>query len=91
LKNGNRMTIELESIKSKISDVLNSKISREAASNWATKIRKAGDDRALEYVPTSDEEKIWKGIIYIEGIDTKDSPDSYLHNNHDIEDFLHTL
>ena len=84
-------TIHLNEIKAVLKELLGNKISRETAADWALKLRESEDSGSLEYIPKESEQIIWKGILFIEGIDLKDSPNSYLHNNFDIELFLRKL
>ncbi len=39
----------------------------------------------LDYIPSSDEDKIWKIVIYLHGIDLQTSPGVYLHSFEEIE------
>lgn len=85
------MKVDVADIKRMLNEVLDMKISREDASNWALKLREAGDKKEIEYSPIEDERLIWDGLLFIEGIDIQDNPNSYLHNDHDIRIFLKSL
>ena len=80
--------ISLTFIVGKFSDLLNNKVSRESVSKWAYETRLLIDDIKVQYLPIEDEEKIWKAILFLEGIDLLDSPTEYLHNTEDIKDYL---
>jgi hypothetical protein len=82
------MRIHIQELKDVLRNVLDKKISREAASDWAFKLREAEDDNNLEYIPKDSEALIWDGIKFVEGIDLKDTPNTYLHNEFDIQMFL---
>lgn len=62
--------------------------SRMEVAGWARDRRLAEDDGCLEYDPASDEKKIWDAISYLESVDLKDGPDSYLYSKSDFERFL---
>lgn len=83
--------IDIDSIKSVLHKVLKGDISREHASAWAIELRTTNDQNSLEYYPREFEAILWHCIIFIEGIDLKDAPDSYLHNEGDIKGFLEQL
>lgn len=68
--------------------VIDGKISRESASDWALKLREKADENRLEFSPREDEGILWDAILFIEGIDLQDSPGVYLHNNDDIYDYI---
>ncbi|MGA0559044.1 hypothetical protein ACO2Q8_20470 [Larkinella sp. VNQ87] len=83
--------ISLDELKLTLQRVLQGEVTREEAANWAFKLREMGDNNSLEYAPEDSEQKIWDAILVVEGIDLKDSPNSYLHNNDDIQRFLLNL
>lgn len=64
--------------------LLEEKVSRETASSWAS--RMIENEEQLFYVPSNSEEVIWDALMFLIGVDLKDSPTSYLHDRVDIED-----
>ena len=54
-------------------------VSREFASSWARRVRQAEDAGTLVYEPAGLEHRLWEAIQFLEGVDLRDSPDSYLH------------
>lgn len=76
--------ISIDDIKNMLTRLLDKKISREEASNWAFNLRNLGDNNELIYKPIEFEKKIWDCILFIEGIDLRDSPEEYLYNETDI-------
>jgi len=89
---GNNMRkIKLFEINEIFEKLLNEKISREATSNWALDIQNAQDSNLLEFFPSEDEEIIWDAILFLIGVDIKDSPDTYLYNDEDIKSYKNLL
>ena len=66
-------------------NLLNKFKSREEVARWARSIRDAEDASMLEYVPINREFDIWEAILFLEGVDFKDTPNEYLHNERDIK------
>ena len=62
--------------------------SREQVASWAHAVREAEDAGTLEYEPSEAEKRIWRAILYLIGVDSKDGPDSYLHVEEDFRDFF---
>ena len=63
--------------------LLEEQVSRETASSWAS--RMIENEEQLFYVPSNCEEVIWEVIMFLLGVDLKDSPTSYLHDKADIK------
>lgn len=85
------MKVTLEEIKQVFDDLITEKKSREELSNWAL-IRQAAEDREdLEYDPLNQEEKIWKAISYLTGVDLLDFDGEYLHSIENFIDFKNEL
>ncbi|MDP2387557.1 MAG: hypothetical protein Q8M29_14365 [Bacteroidota bacterium] len=83
--------IKIEEIKEVLIKLLDEKTSREDAANWALSLREAGDNRQLSFIPEESEKVIWESILFIEGIDLQDAPNSYLHNKNDLLNYLYSL
>jgi hypothetical protein len=84
-------SINLKTIIVVLKRVLSRELTREAASNWAYKVRLGLESGQLHYLPNQKEAKIWHYIIVLEGIDLMDSPNSYLHNEQDIRLWIDDL
>ena len=78
------MEIDLGVVRQKFIDVLEGRLSREDADRWAHTVLRQDEMGAVTYSPPSDKSRIWAGIMYLYGIDAKDSPDEYLHTDEDI-------
>ncbi|HUE72812.1 MAG TPA: hypothetical protein VMP01_18140 [Pirellulaceae bacterium] len=78
------MNIDISQVRDKFAAVLNGSESREAVSKWARAIREADDRGELFATPAADRMRIWHAILFLEGVDLRDSPESYLHNEIDI-------
>lgn len=79
------MKVSLCEIEEKFNQLIHEKIPREDISAWAKKRQQAEDEDQLEYDPQDEEQRIWKAITYLIGVDLKDMDGSYLHS---IENFI---
>ncbi len=79
------MEIDLRVVRQKFTDVLDGRLSREDADRWAYGVLQQEEKGAVTYSPPADKSRIWAGIMYLYGIDAKDSPDEYLHTDEDIQ------
>lgn len=79
------MLLTIDDIKGKFFELITGEISREDADRWAYERMQAFDAGTLEFQPKYDEEFLWSAIQYLYGVDTKDSPDEYMHSLEDIE------
>jgi hypothetical protein len=84
------MKVTLDDIRQKFDALCSGEESREAIADFASRAREANDTRALEMEPEH-KKKIWDAIMYLTGVDLKDSPNSYLHINADFEEFRKRL
>jgi len=66
--------------------MINGKISREKADEWASSMLREEEEGSLVYSPAEDEEKIWDGIMYLCGVDLQVAPGEYLHTLEDIRE-----
>lgn len=85
------MQISLKQIQAVFSDLISEKVSREFVSDWARRLREADDHCALTYDPIDSEKIIWGAILFLEGVDLKNSPDEYLHTITDFKNELDRL
>jgi hypothetical protein len=85
------MKVSLHEIANIFDSLIKGELSREDASDWARKRQDAEDAGDLEYEPESKEREIWDSILYLEGVDLKDGPDSYLHVLDDFESYRSKL
>jgi hypothetical protein len=84
VENG-EMIVTIDDISQKFDDLISERTSREEIANFASQAMRANDQDLLILKPKSEKTKIWDAILYLSGVDLKDSPDSYLHI---IDDFI---
>lgn len=70
-------------IQEKLVEFLNGFTTREEVSNWAY-----GFLDKFTFGNDNIDEKTWKYLVTISGIDIKDSPNNYLHNIEDIKNWI---
>lgn len=78
------MEVTLEEVRSVFVDVLDGRMTREAADRWAYSTVRASESGTLTFVPADEKGRIWDGVMYLYGIDTKEAPGEYLHTEDDI-------
>ena len=79
------MVIHLADVQRTFDELIAGARSREEISDWARSLRLEYDQRQLSFEPVAMRDLIWRSITYLEGVDVKDSPTTYLHVP---EDFL---
>ncbi|MGN5754944.1 hypothetical protein ACNQO8_08500 [Acinetobacter calcoaceticus] len=84
------MKISLLDVKKVFNDLLNRKISREDAEEWAKIRMNALDNQDLIFDPPIKEELLWKAVIYLSGVGLKISPDKYMEDDLDIKETFNT-
>ncbi|KPF42279.1 hypothetical protein [Rhizobium sp. AAP43] len=72
-------------------DVLERRMTRDAADRWAFEMLQLREVGSLMFVPAADTEVIWGGIMFLYGVDLGESPGRYLHTDSDIRDAMLTL
>ena len=77
--------ISLSDVSIAFDELISGSKSREEISDWAERMMNAQDERSLRYDPADLQPTIWKAVLYLLGVDLKDSPTSYQHTT---EDFL---
>lgn len=82
------MEIDIETVRRIFDDVLEGRMTREAADRWAYGVVKQAEAGSLTYVPLQERGRIWDAIMYLYGIDTMESPGEYLHSEDDIRSAL---
>lgn len=82
------MEITLADVHRVFQKVLDGDLTREAADRWAYDVVQKSELGSLVFSPSEDEQKIWSGIIYLYGIDSKESPVEYLHSLDDIREAM---
>ena len=85
------MKVSLTEVVNIFDGLISGELSREDASDWAKKRQEAEDAGDLEYEPATKEREIWDAVLYLEGVDLKDSPDTYLHISDDFRDYKNRL
>jgi len=81
------MKVSLLEVINVLDKLISGEISREDASDWARKRQVAEDAGELEYESASKEQEIWDAVLYLEGVDLKDGPSSYLHVTDDFREY----
>lgn len=84
------MKISLLDVQQVFNDLLNHKISREDAEEWARKRMNALDNQDLTFDPPIKEQLLWKAVIYLSGIGLKISPDKYMEDEIGIKEIFNT-
>ncbi|WP_240079649.1 hypothetical protein, partial [Acinetobacter baumannii] len=82
------MKISLLDVQQVFNDLLNHKISREDAEEWARKRMNALDNQDLIFDPPIKEELLWKAVIYLSGVGLKISPDTYMEDDIGIKEMF---
>ncbi|GAA5587370.1 hypothetical protein Acal01_02538 [Acinetobacter calcoaceticus] len=84
------MKISLLDVQQVFNDLLNHKISRDDAEEWARKRMDALDNNDLTFDPPIKEELIWKAVIYLSGVGLKISPNKYMEDEIGIKEMFST-
>jgi hypothetical protein len=82
------MEVDLQAVRRVFEDVLNGRMLREQADRWAYAVVREEETGVVTYSPPGERERIWTGVMYLYGIDTKKAPDVYLHSNDDIREAM---
>jgi len=82
------MEITLSDVRTVLQGVLDGSLTREAADRWAYSIVQKSEAGDLIFFPAEDEKKIWSGVMYLYGVDSKEAPDEYLHTLDDVREAL---
>ena len=78
------MELDLLTIRRMFEDVLSGHITRERADRWAYSIVQKEEAGVLKYSPPGCRERIWAGVMYLYGVDTRKGPNEYLHTDADV-------
>lgn len=78
------MQVSRNDVKKVFQDLLDNCISREAADRWAHSVMQAFEEKRLTFVPSSDQERIWNGVMYLYGNDLQEQPSQYMYSDEDI-------
>ncbi|MEB6624724.1 hypothetical protein MXM84_09465 [Acinetobacter pittii] len=84
------MKISLLDVQQVFNDLLNHKISRDDAEEWARKRMNALDSQDLIFDPPVKEELLWKAVIYLSGVGLKISPDMYMEDDIGLKETFNT-
>lgn len=79
------MNLKLSLVREQFDSLISGTASRERVSDWARSIREADDRDEVQLSSDEDGDRIWKAVLFLEGVDLKDSPETYLHNEADIQ------
>ncbi|MFM0738140.1 hypothetical protein PQQ51_12935 [Paraburkholderia xenovorans] len=78
------MEIDVQSVRHVFEEILAGRMSREEGDRWAYSVMQQEEAQNLIYLPPSDKERIWSGVMYLHGVDLMESPDEYLHMDEEI-------
>lgn len=78
------MRLSLSDVKQVFNNLLDGKITREQAEEWAELRMQAFDIGELTFEPSSDDELLWEAIIYLSGVAMKLSPEEYMEDEEGI-------
>ena len=79
-----RQKLDLETVRRVFRDVLDRRMTREAADRWAYGLVQQSEAGTLTYSPITAKDRIWEGVMYLYGIDILEAPGKYLHTNEEI-------
>lgn len=82
------MEVTLDAVRSVFLDVLEGRMTREAADRWAYSVVSASDSGTLSFVPPEEKRRIWEGVMYLYGVDMMEAPGEYLHTEEDIREAM---
>src|SRR5688572_21003847 len=81
------IVVRTDDLKRAFDDLISGVRTREEISDWARSLRLADDDDLLRFDPPASKDRLWRAITYLEGVDLKDSPSTYLHVIDDFREF----
>lgn len=84
------MKITIDEIRKKFINLINDAESREDIANFAARAIEADDNGSLEIEEDIDD-KIWKSIIYLSGVDLLEGPNDYLHSKENFIDAMREI
>jgi len=84
------MRVSAREVATAFRDLMTGARPREEVASWAARVRAADDAGGLEYVPPTAEAAIWDALEFLMGVDLKDGPNSYLHNEQDFIEYWST-
>lgn len=82
------MELTVGAVRQVFEDVLSGKISREEGDRWARSVMQASEAGTLNFAPYRDRERIWAGVMYLNGVDLMTAPGQYLHIEEEIRDAM---
>lgn len=85
------MVVTLDDIRQKFDALHLENEPRESVAHFALQAIAANDARLLEMTPASCQDKIWRAIKYLSGVDLQKAPDRYLHSSDNFAAFRNSL
>ena len=79
------MNLSLEAVERIFCKVLAGELFKEEADRWAYSIMQQAEMDSVVFVPKTDRERIWRGVMYLYGVDIMNAPGEYLHTDEDIK------
>lgn len=64
--------------------VINGEMSRADAEHWAYDLMQMAETEGLFFRPAADRDKLWLGIVYLNGVDLQEAPGIHLMTVEDI-------
>jgi hypothetical protein len=83
------MTLTLNDVRKTFQNLLDGSMTRDEADRWAYECIQKHESNNLVFSPLDDKKKIWSGLMYLYGVDSKNSPNEYLHTLSDIREAMH--
>jgi hypothetical protein len=81
-------SISVAEVQEVLALLIQEKLSKEQASDWAHQRWLLADKGALSYMPPEAEPRLWDAILFLLGVDMQVSPDDYLHSTPDIAEYF---
>ena len=78
------VVVRTDDLRRAFDDLISGARTRESISDWAATLRRAEEAELLSFDPPRARDRLWEAITYLEGVDLKDGPSTYLHV---VEDF----
>jgi len=81
------MVLRVVDLQRAFDDLLSEARTREDISDWARSVRLENDAGRLTFEPAEMRDRLWRAVLYMEGVDLKDGPSSYLHVPDDFREY----
>lgn len=93
------MELNIDAVREIFQNLLDGRMSREDADKWARFAIEEEESGRNKYVPSREKARIWRAIMYLNGIDLKNflqgetmaEVGTYLHSDKDIREMMYEL